>query len=199
MKTVKVKQIINSVLNSNCYIVYQDDSPNVWLVDAGDADCIKAWINEHGKTIKGIFVTHSHYDHIYGLNDILSHAHDFNVYISLNGKMGLYSDRLNFSRYHYKSFVYKGDNVIVMEDRQRIEIFEDVDVVAFKTVGHDISCLSYRIGDILFTGDSYIPGIKVVTTFPNSDKIEAEKSVDFIKGMKGIKVIYPGHGNKLVL
>lgn len=199
MNNIKVKQIVNNFLTSNSYIIYQEESPFVWLIDAGDADKIMSWIDERGKTIKGVFITHSHSDHIYGLNDILKYTNDFKVYTSYNGKIGLYSDKLNFSRYHSRPFVYGGDNVVVLEDNQHIEIFENSEIVAFKTTGHDWSCMSYKIGELLFTGDSYIPSTKVVTTFPNSDKIEAKKSVDFLVGMSGIKIIYPGHGDKFVL
>ena len=55
--------------------------------------------------------------------------------------------------------------------------------------------LCYTIGSWLFTGDSYIPGLKVVTTFPKSNRIEAAKSTEIILTLSDITKIFPGHGN----
>lgn len=196
---MKVKQIVNSLLASNTYILYKDEYPFVWIVDIGDADAVKEWLDRNNKILKGVFITHSHSDHIYGLNDLLEYDNDFKVYVSDKGKQGLYSDKLNFSRYHFTPFVYKGDNAVILENRQQIEIFENTPVIALSTPGHDWSCMCYRIKDMLFTGDSYIPGKKVVTTFPKSCKEEADESVEFILGIRDIRVIYPGHGEILKL
>ena len=45
----------------------------------------------------------------------------------------------------------------------------------------------------LFTGDSYIPGIKTVTNLPASNKEQARISEEKIKSLSDDKLIYPGH------
>lgn len=44
-----------------------------------------------------------------------------------------------------------------------------------ETPGHCPSCLTYYTDNYIFTGDSYIPNVKVVTKLPYGDK----KSRDF--------------------
>jgi glyoxylase-like metal-dependent hydrolase (beta-lactamase superfamily II) len=47
----------------------------------------------------------------------------------------------------------------------------------------------------LFSGDSYIPGLKVVASFPKSNKKQAEKSLQRILGcVDDDTTIYAGHG-----
>lgn len=62
-----------------------------------------------------------------------------------------------------------------------------------ETPGHSDSCLTYEIGNYLFTGDSYIPGVKVVTTFRGGDKNLAARSVEKILKWAEGKKICPGH------
>lgn len=103
----------------------------------------------------------------------------------------------------------KPENVRVIEDEGRIstvssragsvptrelspQFLNEVDAIF--TPGHEPSCVSYRIGDMLFTGDAYMPGVKVVTTFPRSNKQLAAESLVRLQEMErsGLKVM-SGH------
>lgn len=59
--------------------------------------------------------------------------------------------------------------------------------------GHNGSFLTYEVGEYLFTEDSYIPGVKVVTTFKGGDKMQAAESVERIMGLAKGKILCPGH------
>jgi glyoxylase-like metal-dependent hydrolase (beta-lactamase superfamily II) len=56
-------------------------------------------------------------------------------------------------------------------------------------------CLICKIDRYSFTGDSYIPGIKVVTNFPKSNKKDESLSFEKILMLKERDdlVICPGH------
>jgi len=47
--------------------------------------------------------------------------------------------------------------------------------------------------DVLFTGDSYIPGVKTVTNFPLSDKALAQESESLIRQLQQGRSLYSGH------
>ena len=140
-----------------------------------------------------MFITHSHYDHIYGLLSLLERFPDCIVYTSAAGKEGLASDKFNFSRYHGDPIIYDGPNVKVLEDGDIVEIFEGVELHAMMTPGHDKSCLTYYTDDIVFTGDSYIPGYAVVTTFPRSNRDDSKISLEKIYELISTRKFYPGH------
>ena len=192
-----VKQIINHIYNSNTFILYTEANKDAWIVDSGDIEEVLKWMIEHDKVLRGVLLTHSHFDHIYGLNRLLNYNPDIPVFTSIEGKEGLYSDKLNFSRYHHTPFIFEGSNIIIMEEGESIPLWHDLDASVLKTPGLDWSCLTYEIGDSLFTGDAYIPGLKVVTTFPKSNKMDALVSVQRIVNRSHIKTIYPGHGDIL--
>ena len=64
---LQVKQIINNVFKSNTYVVLDDDYDYCWLVDIGSYEKVKEAIPS-GMEVRGVFLTHTHFDHIYGIN-----------------------------------------------------------------------------------------------------------------------------------
>jgi hydroxyacylglutathione hydrolase len=192
-----VTQIINTVYSSNTYILSNEMDQNCWLVDCGDVDPIINWIKKNKKKLAGIFLTHTHFDHIYGLNQIVEVFPECRIYTSINGEKGLFSEKLNFSRYNGTNFIFKYNNVSILHDNDKIKLFSDTTLSVIYTLGHDWSCVTYNSGYNLFTGDSYLPNYKVITNFPKSDKAQAEKSLIKIKESValGAKNIYPGHGD----
>ena len=146
-----------------------------YLVDCGDVEKIIG----QGWKVRGVLLTHSHFDNIYGLNKLVEKFPEALVYTNQAGKEGLVNDKRNFSRYHteVENFIFsKMENVRVLEEGMQI-IDGGLNVNVLFTPGHDPSCISYIIGKNLFTGDAYIPGIKTVTSFPRSCKEQAAISL----------------------
>lgn len=195
---MQVDQNINSLFASNTFIISSKHSDDVWLVDIGDMDATLGKISKFQK-IKGVFITHTHYDHIYGIRDLIAYFPDCKIYTSINGKKGFLSDQYNFSKYHEDPIILDTPNIEVVKEGNRINLFDDYYIEVFETPGHDWSCLTYKLGDdILFTGDSFIPGLKVITSFPKSNKKESEKSLQKIYSLiSGPTIIYPGHGDNV--
>ena len=65
------------------------------------------------------------------------------------------------------------------------------------TPGHSPCCVTWIIGDAVFTGDSYIPGVKTVANIPHSDKLMAAQSESAIRQLAEHRAIYPGHAPAL--
>ena len=162
-------------------------------MDIGDVNPVLDSIPSDG-ILKGVFLTHTHYDHLYGLNQLVSHFPECIVYTSTYGKEGLFSDKLNFSRYHDDSITFSGSYVHILKEGNEIELFPGISLNVLETPGHDPSCLTYYTEQSIFTGDSFIPGLKVVTSFPHSNKADSETSVQKILTIAEGRDLYPGHG-----
>lgn len=188
-----VQQIVNSVFTSNSYILSKESVTDIWLVDIGDIQPLLNKMPKGGK-VKGVFLTHTHYDHIYGINKLMNLFPDCVAYTSVAGKDGLFSDRLNLSRYHDDLIIFSGENLVVLKEGDELEIFPKETIRVMETPGHDLSCLVYYTENSVFTGDSYIPGLKVITSFPKSNKENASLSEKRIIPMCKNKNVYPGHG-----
>lgn len=177
-----VTKIVNSFFASNTFVLTEEGINECWLVDVGDIEPIMEIVEN--REVKGVFITHAHYDHIYGINKLVERFPKCIVYISQYGKDGLFSDKLNFSRYHDDSIIFNGEHIKVLEEGDEVMLFPDVVLEAIYTPGHDWGCMSFKVGNNLFTGDSYIPGIKVVTNFPKSNKEQAVESLVRLQEME---------------
>jgi glyoxylase-like metal-dependent hydrolase (beta-lactamase superfamily II) len=182
--------IVNTFFSSCTYVLTVDDF--LWLVDCGDVEPILPLIK--GKNLKGVLLTHAHYDHIYGLNELLRHFSNTLVYTNECGKDTLLNARKNMSLYHETPFVFEyPENIRIVNDGDEIVLSDELKAKVIATPGHHPSCLSYIVNDAFFTGDSYIPGTKVVTNLPKGNKKEAEESLDKILQLAKESTVYPGH------
>ena len=93
---MEVIRIVNSVFRSNTFLI-EDESGMCFLVDCGDIGSIVRYLQCKEFTLGAVFITHAHYDHIYGLNELFEVYPQLIVYTSLHGKEGLYTDKLNLS------------------------------------------------------------------------------------------------------
>lgn len=187
-----VHKFVNGVFASNTYVCVA--GADAWVIDPGDREGWSPFLE--GRRMRGVFVTHSHFDHIYGVNELLEEFPDMTVYTSAYGRKGLYSDRLNFSRYHESPFVFRGRNVVVLKEGDRMPLGEGVEMEAMETPGHDPGCLSYKLGNYLFTGDSFIPGVPTVTKLRGGNREASMASLEKIRrNIREETVVCPGHGN----
>lgn len=191
---IHVHTILNSILNSCTYILY-NESKDVYLIDCGDIEPIKNFINSNGKTIKGIFLTHCHYDHIYGINDVISLFPDVAIYGSKDTIIGLKDIRINLSKYHGLPLVVNEKAILkeISED-SLLDILEEK-IRILETPGHDMGCLSYNIGNILFSGDSYISNLPVFTKWKRSNNTDAlffEQKLKVLVESQNL-ILHPGH------
>lgn len=174
----KLDRIINSVYYSITWFVIDDSTHNAIMIDCGDAEPIINYLYDNGLSLEGIFITHSHYDHIYGLNEVVDAFPECKVYTSANGKISLPNSKYNLSRYeteiNVSHFEYDRENIVVLDEGDTI-LFANTQIEVLNTEGHDWSCLSYIISDWFFTGDSYVPSSKLVFTFPKSNRTLAKE------------------------
>lgn len=184
-----VTQVVNSIFRSCSYVLTQGQGS--WLVDCGDVDRLLPII---GGELRGVLLTHAHFDHIYGLNNLMALYPSVTVYTSQPGLDGLLSDKLNFSRYYGDPIVLDNpDRVKVVDDRATVQLFDGISVQAVYTPGHSPGCVTWMTADVIFTGDCYIPGVKVVTNLPHCDKAQAAHSEALIRQLAQSRTVYPGH------
>ena len=163
-----------------------------YLIDVGDIEPIM----NTALDIKGVFITHGHHDHLYGINELLQQFPSCIIYTSVVGVDALSSGKRNFSTYSEEGTIeYHGNNIQILKSGDSVELFPNVFIKVYETPGHDDNCLTYRLDDYLFTGDSYIPGTKVITKLPRGNKAQALQSLQLIKSLCDKNaIICPGHG-----
>ena len=185
--------ITNRAFNSRTYIISIADSDRVWLVDCGDTDRVMELIG--GKSVEGVLLTHAHSDHIYGLEELIKRFTSVMIYTNIAGVETLRSPKLNLSHYHseYSDIsIDKPENIHMLAEGDSVDVL-GYPVKVFETPGHSPSCITYIVDDMAFTGDAYIPDMKVFTGFPQSNRRQALLSEERIKQLTKNCSIFSGH------
>ena len=71
---LQVDKIVNSIFDSMTWLLSEAESNQVWIVDCGDFEPIIEEIGE--RIIAGVLLTHAHFDHIYGLPELIKRFPD---------------------------------------------------------------------------------------------------------------------------
>ena len=192
---IQVKQVQNRFFAVANYLIIDDAANYCWLVDVGNISLIKD--AAEGRAIKGVFLTHSHHDHMFGINDLMEAYPDCNIYLSEAGVAVLASDKLNFSKYVGPVVSYQGSNLVTFKEIKEFVLFPDITIKAIPTPGHSEDSVTYKLDNYLFTGDSYIPGVPVVTKLRGGNRELAKQSTEFIHSLIGENTaLCPGHWGK---
>lgn len=162
-------------------------------MDCGDSEKILKALD--GRVLKGIFLTHCHQDHVYGMEKVLGKIPDARVYCSQKTFEGLKDPMLNLSYImpDYDVIFTHDDNLVILQEGTNM--IDDLTVEVLSTSGHSEDCISLIIEDCIFTGDAHIPFAKVFTKWPTSNKVQAFESEQMLLKLiseRNLQVC-PGH------
>ena len=192
---LSVKQFVNSTFNSNTYLVRSEINPRSgWLVDVGIFSDWFEGLHSHCE-IEGIFLTHAHYDHIYAIHEVISLFPKCKIYCSEFTRTSLIDPKLNLSFYHEEPLSYSFDDIELLKEGDRIELFNGIELMTIETPGHNKGSLSFLLEQFIFTGDSLVPGHKVVTKLKSGNIDENTITLSKLNNvMKPDTLICSGHG-----
>ncbi len=119
------------------------------------------------RKIDGILITHAHYDHMGGMDDIRPYCQfgEINVYADPIARQGM----LEMLPYCFAEHRYPGVPAIQLHEIHKHEqlTIGDIAIMPFEVMHHDLPILGYRIGSL-----AYITDMKSID----------EKEMDYING-----------------
>lgn len=164
------------------------------MIDAGDdAERIIKVIEDRGVEVKGIYLTHGHFDHVLAVRDLKEEL-GCNFYIHEN-------DAIILSRAPADAKYFLGIEVDPppkpdgwVFDGQILRI-GDHDVRVIHTPGHTPGSVCYLAGEMIFTGDTLFAGSIGRTDLPGGSLQNLLSSISMkIMSLPDHCVVYPGHG-----
>jgi hydroxyacylglutathione hydrolase len=195
MADFKILQLVSSYKKANTYIVEINEF-DILIIDLGNypTEELLKWISLNNKNLVGLFLTHEHADHCYGV-DILKSKIDFTLYCSEKCEINMRNPKQNFSRYieDFETFGIQSEAIII-RDGQTLN-FNGFEIIIMETPGHSPGSICIFAKNTVFTGDTILNNVESPLIFPHSSKKDHLQSKNKInKKLNSETIIYPGHG-----
>lgn len=182
-------------LEVNCYILWDDESLEAFVIDpGGDGDLIKSAVIEEGLTIKYVINTHGHFDHV-GADGEVKNAFHAPLAIHKNDAQ-LLADAHDHGVIFGVRMPKQPKPDLLLEDGQVLEAGK-VSLRVLHTPGHTKGgiCLYCQEFGLLFTGDTLFAGSVGRTDFEGGSYDELMSSIKTkILPMGDSVRVFPGHG-----
>ena len=179
IKTIPVGQ-----LETNCYVVVNEETLACVVIDPGDeSNTIMDYIESNRLKCEAILLTHGHFDHVGAVNEILEQT-GCALYINPRdegyevGKSGVKFKMPEGGKYY-------DDGDVIVEAGLEFKVLA--------TPGHTPGSVCLICGDALFTGDTLFRGSCGRTDLPGGSMREEMRSLKKICRLEGDYDVYPGH------
>lgn len=182
---MKIKRFSLGEYQSNCYIVYENN--HALVIDPGyESQDVIDFIDEHQLKIDMIYITHGHFDHIGGVNQLKKRYQPL-VYAPIKDKIWM-----------EKGPYYRFDDDLLVDvwiTEQDQLSFLDYKIKIYETPGHSKGSTVLLIDGILFSGDTLFFQSIGRTDIPFADQMEIYQSIKKLYQIfKDDTICYPGHG-----
>ena len=170
-------------LGANCYIVTDEKAKSCAVVDpGGQGRQLAQWLRDKGLTPRLVLLTHGHFDHVGGVQELVGEFPGLPVYLHPNDTK-LTPD---LSRGLFWTDFYEDGDELAMDG---------LTFRVLHTPGHTPGSVCLQVDDVLLTGDTLFAGSCGRTDFPGGSMEDMMVSLRRIANLEGNLKCYPGHMN----
>ena len=183
---LQIRRMPVGQIGTNCYLLEDPETKTCAVIDPGDqANDIDREIRKAGLSLTMILITHGHFDHVLGVPGLLEKWPGIPVYV--------HKSEVNWDK--------TGDNYMLLAPVEGIQTVKEGDTIDFAgakiqvmhTPGHSPGSVTYRIGDVLFCGDTLFAGSCGRTDFIGGSVSQILLSLKRLAGLEGNLRVCPGH------
>lgn len=181
---------------ANSYVV-SDSQKSAVIVDIGlKPQRIIDYLKENNLFLKGILLTHGHWDHIAGVERVLDEFPGAQVFISELDSIMLDDPKLNLS-YDIEELAKTVDvRPYIVEDQDEIRFSNELTFEVIETPFHTKGsvCFINKANNALFSGDTLFRGSIGRFDLPYNDFRKIRETLKIVKNFDPNLILYPGHG-----
>ncbi|WP_054693718.1 MBL fold metallo-hydrolase [Syntrophomonas palmitatica] len=216
---MQISCVVERLTDTNGYIVSDPSTRRMIIIDPCNSSLIEPYIFSGHLHNEFIILTHEHYDHIAGLNELreLSHcpviAHkkcSESIQSPIHNMARYYHILLTLRKQKTESEQFAIPNINRNYRCQKADI-EFMDYYNFSWHGHSIliqktpghsegSCCILIDNKYLFTGDTLLNDYEVIFRFPGgSEEAYYKRTIPFFETLSADTIVFPGHGRTFLL
>ena len=206
VNNIEIKRFAMPGILSNMYAVEIDRTaiiidPNIYSEGI-------SYIRERGINNAFVLLTHEHYDHICGVEQLRNEIDNISVICTRKCSENIIDPKKNLSRYFEMLMMEIGEFSDLFFDKEYSctadKVFEDK--YEFKLGGHRIlmieapghsqgGCICILDDGIIFTGDNLVEGHGVKCRFPGGNKRSfIQHTLPLFESINNDCYVFPGHG-----
>ena len=195
MGEMKTECLTVGMVQTNCYLVYEEGMKKAVLIDPGDLGKeLAQYVQEKQLELQAILITHAHFDHVWGLEAVREAFPQAMVYVCENEKQLCEDPEKNLSAAYGRPVRVRPDRWVKDQEQFEAAGFE---FTVITTPGHTEGCCCYYIKErnILFSGDTLFEESVGRTDFPTSSMSALVRSVrEKLFVLPEETKVCPGHG-----
>ncbi len=191
---MKVERMVLGQIQTNCYFAINEATKETIVIDPADRpDSVLRKAVDEGLTLKAIFLTHGHADHMLGVPELKAKL-GIPVYACEAEKALLADPAQNLSPALFRKSVSFAADVWV-KDEEKIEV-AGMKFRVFATPGHTPGGCCYYSAEagVLFSGDTLFAGSVGRTDFPGGSMSALVRGIkEKLTPLPDETKVYPGH------
>lgn len=189
-----LKKFLAGPIGTNCYLLVNDTTKEAIIVDpASCPEKMKQCIADEQIKPQAILLTHAHYDHIMGIDDVIRTYGEMPVYVHEADKVMLEDPQKNLSMSQGIPYQYWRSETV--KDGQILSLIgEEIQVI--HTPGHTPGGACYYIAaeEVLISGDTLFQESVGRTDFPGGSSSQLVRSIrEKLFTLPENAHVFPGH------
>ncbi|MCH5275965.1 MAG: MBL fold metallo-hydrolase [Lachnospiraceae bacterium] len=194
MADLRIGRMVLGVYGTNCYLVYKENGNEALVVDPPDrGEQIYQALTEKGFTVVGILLTHGHFDHVWGVEELRRltgaklYALEEERELCANPSMNVSADAGRPCSITADEYLHDGEELSIAGMTCKV----------LATPGHTAGscCYYFEQGGFVICGDTIFFESVGRTDFPTGNAATLTTSIrEKIFTLPGEVQLYPGHG-----
>ena len=209
MADIKIGRMVLGMYQTNCYFVYRTGHPEAIVIDPADnGEKIADALERNGFQVAAVFLTHGHFDHIWGLDELKNAVNaaaeadglePVKVYAMEAEKELLRDAHKNVSEQAGRPCITSAD--VYLKDGQELTL-AGMQCKVIATPGHTVGgcCYYFEEAGFLVAGDTLFAESVGRTDFPTGSMSTLVRSIkDKLFVLPDDTKVYPGHGESTTI